>query len=423
MKNIKKIGIFTICAISALSLVACGKKTTTKNVTTTNKVTTTKKQTTTKANTTKKQTTTNRVTTNHVHAFGEWETVTKATCTTDGLKKRVCACGYEETEAIPMTGHSATVNYKGECLNCDEPILYRGELNFNNHSFEVATEEDTLYCGAVYSMNLVAQEYLVRITGTKCAFLVFDSEGNAVYNTVSVGINNIFEVTEAGTYYYTFGFEEPNSTTSFTIEEVHNYDPVTSRCTHCNEVYYHGVEKEIENITTITSRGKLLSITFDATDPVISVNNQIKILNKLTDEVQYCTVLGIENSSRETCDNTSTGKFGILVPSDTTFDSTAEYALIAEFKDALDISSTEVLIGKGTFATVYLAPEGKQITVGMSVKLYDLSTGKVTSTTVTGMYDLFKHQLNEASEEGTYKLLLRGVSETDININNMIIVY
>ena len=40
------------------------------------------------------------------HSYGEWTTVTEATCTTAGEKKHTCTdCGHVETEVIPATGH------------------------------------------------------------------------------------------------------------------------------------------------------------------------------------------------------------------------------------------------------------------------------------------------------------------------------
>ena len=40
------------------------------------------------------------------HSYGEWTTVTAATCTTAGQKKRTCTeCGHVETQEIPATGH------------------------------------------------------------------------------------------------------------------------------------------------------------------------------------------------------------------------------------------------------------------------------------------------------------------------------
>ncbi|MBQ0109685.1 MAG: hypothetical protein KBS44_05345 [Clostridiales bacterium] len=57
----------------------------------------------------------------HEHVFGEWKTVTKATCTKEGLKERVCECGEKETQAIPMIDHdyaSATCEKPKTCTMC-----------------------------------------------------------------------------------------------------------------------------------------------------------------------------------------------------------------------------------------------------------------------------------------------------------------
>ena len=42
----------------------------------------------------------------HTHAFGAWTVTTPATCTTDGVETRSCACGETETRIIPATGHT-----------------------------------------------------------------------------------------------------------------------------------------------------------------------------------------------------------------------------------------------------------------------------------------------------------------------------
>ena len=41
----------------------------------------------------------------HLHEFGEWKVVKKASCTQDGLKVRVCACGEIRCMDIRRTGH------------------------------------------------------------------------------------------------------------------------------------------------------------------------------------------------------------------------------------------------------------------------------------------------------------------------------
>jgi len=43
----------------------------------------------------------------HEHGFGEWSVVSEASCTTEGLRERVCACGERQSEVIAMTAHQA----------------------------------------------------------------------------------------------------------------------------------------------------------------------------------------------------------------------------------------------------------------------------------------------------------------------------
>ena len=50
------------------------------------------------------------------HTFGDWETVTEATETMDGLKKRTCVCGHFETDTIPATGHIHVKGTKHDAL-------------------------------------------------------------------------------------------------------------------------------------------------------------------------------------------------------------------------------------------------------------------------------------------------------------------
>lgn len=42
----------------------------------------------------------------HEHEFGEWSTITEATCTEEGLRERYCECEEKETEAIPLAEHT-----------------------------------------------------------------------------------------------------------------------------------------------------------------------------------------------------------------------------------------------------------------------------------------------------------------------------
>ena len=55
----------------------------------------------------------------HVHAYGEWTTKVEATCTTDGSRERVCACGDKQTETINKLGHDV-VNHEAKAATCTE---------------------------------------------------------------------------------------------------------------------------------------------------------------------------------------------------------------------------------------------------------------------------------------------------------------
>lgn len=62
----------------------------------------------------------------HTHSFGNWETVTPATCTEDGVQTRSCGCGETQTEAIPAAGHTL-VNDPVVSPTCTEDGLTSGQ--------------------------------------------------------------------------------------------------------------------------------------------------------------------------------------------------------------------------------------------------------------------------------------------------------
>ena len=50
------------------------------------------------------------------HEYGNWTTVTEATCTKSGTKSRTCKkCGHNDTASIPATGHNFV---DGICTDC-----------------------------------------------------------------------------------------------------------------------------------------------------------------------------------------------------------------------------------------------------------------------------------------------------------------
>ena len=47
----------------------------------------------------------------HTHEFGDWETITEATCSETGIKKRTCECGEAETSEITKKSHDIILYY------------------------------------------------------------------------------------------------------------------------------------------------------------------------------------------------------------------------------------------------------------------------------------------------------------------------
>ncbi len=72
----------------------------------------------------------------HTHAFGEWTTVTAATCTVNGEEKRTCACGESEVRAIPAT-EEHIYGSDNTCTMCSDPLVYTQGLEY----YEISPEE------------------------------------------------------------------------------------------------------------------------------------------------------------------------------------------------------------------------------------------------------------------------------------------
>lgn len=95
----------------------------------------------------------------HTHAFGEWTTVSEATCTAEGSRERVCECGEKETEAVAAAGHSygeaveiaaATCTEDGQiektCTRCGDKVTEI--VASSGHSFKAASAFAPKTCSA-----------------------------------------------------------------------------------------------------------------------------------------------------------------------------------------------------------------------------------------------------------------------------------
>ena len=77
----------------------------------------------------------------HTHSFGEWMTVTEATCTEEGIRLRECDCGVTERESIPVEEHS----WDNGVITAEATETTDGERLFT-----------CTVCGAEYSVELSA---------------------------------------------------------------------------------------------------------------------------------------------------------------------------------------------------------------------------------------------------------------------------
>lgn len=56
----------------------------------------------------------------HEHVFGEWTVTGEATCTAEGFRERVCACGEKETEVLAAVGHQYDDVTELKAVTCTE---------------------------------------------------------------------------------------------------------------------------------------------------------------------------------------------------------------------------------------------------------------------------------------------------------------
>lgn len=92
----------------------------------------------------------------HEHSFGGWSTYQAPSCTSSGMERRVCSCGYYEERTVSSTGHKygswttereATCTVDGlkvqKCSGCNHE---KTEVIVASHSWQNATCTDPKKC-------------------------------------------------------------------------------------------------------------------------------------------------------------------------------------------------------------------------------------------------------------------------------------
>lgn len=109
MKKLLFYVLIAMCILLSVSLIACGGK----DKTTDSSI----------DNNTDTNIDSSNPETSHQHSFGEWKIARESSCLVAGEKKRDCACGYAETEAIPLGEHT----YDGRfCSVCGDGVGSEG---------------------------------------------------------------------------------------------------------------------------------------------------------------------------------------------------------------------------------------------------------------------------------------------------------
>ena len=162
----------------------------------------------------------------HTHAYGEWETTKKATCTAEGSKERYCSCGEKQTETIAIKGHSygawKTINeptctqdgMKKRMCSCGETEIE--SILALSHDWVDATCVTPKYCKKCEEINSVAIghnykegqctlcnnkiEPKINLPSTPIELTYIDSRGRIVTKCIIDSITYKIEWNSDGTY-------------------------------------------------------------------------------------------------------------------------------------------------------------------------------------------------------------------------------
>ena len=109
------------------------------------------------------------------HSFGDWIISTKPTCSDDGIKYRVCHCGYTETDVAQSTGHSYEIlsEIKATCKN-------GGYITYKCSSCGETMTEETNMLPHNYEKKYVSKSFLQWLI-EHILNILFGYEGNNAY--------------------------------------------------------------------------------------------------------------------------------------------------------------------------------------------------------------------------------------------------
>ncbi|MBQ7835677.1 MAG: leucine-rich repeat protein [Clostridia bacterium] len=253
------------------------------------------------------------------HTYGEWKTVTAATCTSEGLQKRYCThakCGHEdsETKTLPMLDHDLyedvfteqvhedgiTYNhhiYAELCKNCD----YRKDLHdgwVHIHDSVVFIPETPATC--------TERGYSAGYKCTVDGCLEYNREeipalGHNYVDGVCTRCGDIYPYTRGliftlssdGTYYSVTGIDSSCTDTDIIIPETHKGLPV-------KEIGYSAF-KENNHIQSIDIPGSVEKINTNAfygcqNLSTVNLSEGLKVISDYAFKLSYIEALNLPDS-------------------------------------------------------------------------------------------------------------------------------
>ncbi len=255
----------------------------------------------------------------HVHAYGEWQTRTAATCLDAELEYRKCECGAEETQTGDAAlGHNMETKYDAdnhwtECSRCDEATVTEA------HAGGEATETEKAVCstcGQSYGDLKEPEKQEYTIAGTiKDDTYIYSSGKNGDYTAK----------TEMGTYsdqfrvYLRYNFSDilnsadyatskDNAKIQFSFAVSTGADLITDTTKFAFRVFpVNDTIKDIDfkNVTwnNVSSSGSYPDLAWGNTTQLISSET-------IGDKVSYVDgiiTITIDFSAIESCIDTTTG--------------------------------------------------------------------------------------------------------------------
>ena len=166
----------------------------------------------------------------HTHAYGEWEIVKAASCTSEGSKERYCPCGEKQTSTIPQLEHSF-----GEWITVKNPT-----------TTETGLKEQSCACGEKRSETIEkiaiattvnSAEWIQAFDFSRFQEIAIEVDQTEIYDDYTLIITGSFTYC-ANTVYmdYVLYYEDEEEKEEETVQEYESGKAETFGDTVCSDI-------------------------------------------------------------------------------------------------------------------------------------------------------------------------------------------